>query len=301
MRDLRPLDDRILGRPGVLADTAYGIRLTAQPDALILESDNPAIEWEIWAVQVAALRAGATIVHGAAVADENGRTLLFPSWGGVGKTALVTGFVRDRGWKLLGDDLSYLSRDGTVRSLLKPMVLYPYHRAVFPEIFESGRGPVAPAFLTDALTAAGRRVKPVLRTVPGALRWARQHNPQSAQVPPSKVFGSEGLGTQGRAAAAIWLERVPGLRQAELLDAPDIRSQIFGSTLNEFDPRCVRATQIAMGLGMVGTGDVYGPWLDILERGLAGIPHHRLHMPAEMAVEDVPTVVAELLRNAGVL
>ncbi len=287
---LRELDEGMWGRPGLFADTVYGIRLRADGDALVLEADNPALEWAIWMVALAALRAGAAMVHGAGLCRD-GRAVLFPSWGGVGKTALVAALVRDRGWSLLGDDLVLLGRDGVARALPKPMVLYPYHRGLFPEVFDAGEGPVAPVALNRALTRVGRRVKPALRAIPGALRWARRHNPQSVRVPPSRVFGTDAIGARGQVAAAVWLERVPGLAAPRLVDAPSLRAQVLGATLNEFDPRCVRATHIAMGLGILGDDDLYPGWTAILGEGLAGVAHRALHLPADLPVDDLPAAV----------
>src|SRR5690606_11204445 len=115
-------------------DSKYGTLLENSNDnALVLKANKPALEWLTWGTQLALLRAGAALVHCAAV-EKDGRAILFPSWGGVGKTALVTEFVRSMGYKLLGDDLAIVDSVGTCFGLPKAMVLYAYHRPLFPEI-----------------------------------------------------------------------------------------------------------------------------------------------------------------------
>ena len=73
---------------------------------------------------------GMTFVHCSAVAKD-GRSFLFPAWGGVGKTSLMSHFLA-HGWKYICDDLTVMDRRGHIHHFPIPMHIYRYHRNVCP-------------------------------------------------------------------------------------------------------------------------------------------------------------------------
>lgn len=297
---LRELEQGVYIGRNVLVDSKYGVQLTVSEDGtIVLASDRSAVEWLMWLLHVAAIRSGSVFVHGAAV-EFGGQAVLFPSWGGVGKTALVSGFIQEYGWNLLGDDLVILEEDGTCHPFPKPMVLYPYHRSVFPEVFASGKGPVAPTFMNHWLTSVAIAIKPLLRQVPGLLAFARKHNPQSTRVPPADVFGPAKISDGGKVHATIWLERLAGIDAPQLVPADDtLASRIIGSTTNEYDPHCVRLTNVAMGLGMLHLDEYWSGWRRIIDGALTGMPQYVLNLPASMPVADVPAAARDALVALG--
>lgn len=80
-------------------------------------------------------RCGKTLIHSSCVVDDRGRALLFPAWGGVGKTSLMSWFLSS-GFRYLCDDIAVLSADGTVSCYPLPMNLYGYHKFVCPDMHE---------------------------------------------------------------------------------------------------------------------------------------------------------------------
>ena len=297
----RKLAEGIYVERGALVDRKYGVRLEV-PDRhrLLLRAKGPCLEWLAWGMQLALLGSGAAFVHGACL-ENNGRAFLFPSWGGVGKTALVASLLRETDWRMLGDDLVILSRDGTSFGFPKPLVLYPYHRRLFPGVFSEGRGPVAPRFANAGLTRAMTLLKPLLRKFPTLLQFARAHNPQSVRLQPSSVFGDARLCSDAKLGVAVWLERVRGLEEPEIRETKGLGSRIMGSTLLEYDPWCVRLTNVAIGLGLLNAQDVYGVWLEVLERGLASCKQYVLDLPLDLPLASVSTVVKESLSGEGLI
>lgn len=97
-------------------------------------------------VQIALVQKGRSFVHSAAVSI-GGRAHVFPGFGGIGKTLLVSDLMRHPGAKLLGDDLVVLNPAGTVQSYARPFCLYPYHRGAFKQQFSAlGIRHMRPAF-----------------------------------------------------------------------------------------------------------------------------------------------------------
>lgn len=291
----RELHRGVLVERDSLLDSEYGAILEFPSDhEFRLRVDNQCLEWLAWGLHLASLPSETCFVHAAGV-SRDGSAILFPSWGGVGKTGIVATLMRQDGWKTLGDDFVILAADGTVYGFPKPMVIYPYHREMLPEAFSLGLGPVAPTFLNRALGHLGPALKPALRRVPGALRFARRHNPQSTRVHPSRVFGLDRLARSAALQRVIWLERVPGIAKFQLSPTDDsIVDRIFGSTLSEFDPRCVFVSNVATGLGLLGFDRFYGAWRRTLVSGLRGCGKEILYLPADMPVPAVAEIVRQL-------
>lgn len=297
LKGLRKLQTGLYTGDSVLLDRRYRVRLRPlESDGLCIESQTACPEWLIWALQLTLLRARATFVHGASV-ERGGRALLLPSWGGIGKTAIAARLVKDHGWKLLGDDLVILAENGECSAFLKPMVLYSYHRDVFPEIFALGKGPIAPVTLNPLLSKLAVALKPWLRPLPGLLRLARRLNPQSVRIKPSEAFGKDGLATKAHLHAVVWIDRVAGLTKPVLCAGTreDVASRIFASTLREQDPWCVRATLVACGLGIWRAQNIFRTWLDVLDSGLMRASQWTLAIPAHTPLQDVARVVEDAL------
>ncbi|HEX3031964.1 MAG TPA: hypothetical protein VHS59_06935, partial [Bacillota bacterium] len=194
---MRELTKDIMVGPHSVYDGRNRLLLELNRQSLVLHSARPCLEWMEWGLQLIMLRAGATFIHSAAV-EKAGRAVVFASWGRVGKTPLLIGLIRDQGWNLLGDDLVILTQDGRCLGFPKPMVLYPYHQPLLPEVFAAGRGPVTPSGLNFLLAHLGLMLKPVLRNIPYIHQLARKYNPQSVRIKPSEVFGDWKIATEAK-------------------------------------------------------------------------------------------------------
>lgn len=292
----REVQEGIYRSPGGIIDRQHGVMLSwPEGGDVLVRSAHPALEWVMVGLQLALLPTGRTFVHAAGVARDN-VAIVFPSWGGIGKTGLVARLVREHGWKLLGDDLVIVDAAGQCFGFQKPMVLYPYHRALFPELFAAGRGPMAPVSATRALSQAAILLKPLLRSSPRLLQLARRHNPQSVRVNPSDVFGRGQLQAEAKLNAVLFLEREAGVSGISVVPAEGgLASRLMGTTLNEFHPRCVQVCHAAMGAGFLPVQRYFGAWLDVLERGLSRVQQSVVRIPDDMTVEEMSGEVAALL------
>lgn len=299
--DMRELESDLWISPNSLLDWKYRVLFKVHPNELILSTDRACLEWLIWGIQLQLLESQATLVHAAGVT--HGETaIIFPSWGGVGKTAIVAKFIRDLNWKLLGDDLVILTAEGKCLSFPKPMVLYPYHKAVFPDVFAAGKGPIAPAALNPFLGKFAQSVKPLLRRIPGALQYARNRNPQSARVRPSDVFGRQCIADVASLDTIVWLDRVNNIDRPQLMEADtNLASRLAGSTLHELDSWCENVLNVACGLGMLSFRDIYVQWQNILESALKKSRMYTLYIPGKTSIHEVGNLVVSCLGEAGLL
>jgi hypothetical protein len=302
IQELRNIGDGLYVKKNAVYDEMYRTLIERDDDGkLLLRTDSPSLEWMFWPIQLSLLASASTLVHGAA-AEKDGRAILFASWGGVGKTALVAGFVSNMEWKLLGDDLVILTSDEKCCAFPKPMVLYPYHKSVFPDVFAKGNGPVAPVALNGTLTHLAAKVKPFLRLCPYLLQYARHHNPQSVRVNPSAVFGMENISTEATLDKVVWLDRITGIQAPEIhADDGTLTSRMMGSTIRELGGRCGEVICVAMGVGIVDSDSVYAGWIRSLNNATKSCRKYVIYLPSEMPVKDVPDAIHSLLRQKKAL
>lgn len=282
----------------LLFDKKYKTALQVSPDGcIILESSAPCYEWFFWALQLALLHNNVSFVHGACV-EKDGKAILIASRGGVGKTIIVEYFVRKLGWRFLGDDLVIVDGNGKCYAFPKPMVLYPYHKPIFPDVFAKGQGPFAPVWLNPILNHFIPFVKSLLRSCSDRLlEFARRHNPQSVKINPSEIFGPVFITKEAKLEQIIWLDR--DAKYSELymeLDGGTLPSQIFAGTLLEFDPHCIRSSLIAMRHGIIRAESVFSRWLDLLAQIVSVVPKKvKLTLPTDLSVEKIGPTVAECI------
>jgi len=87
------------------------------------------------AMQLYLLNKGTSFTHCSAI-QKSGEAALFPAWGGVGKTGLMSLFL-SQGWQFLSDDLGILCDDGSICLHPLPMHIYKYHQIQSPELVEN--------------------------------------------------------------------------------------------------------------------------------------------------------------------
>ena len=86
-------------------------------------------------IQQLFIRQGISFAHAAALQNSTGGVTILAGCGGVGKTALSGFLVKEKGYKLLGDDMIALTESGMCLAFHKAFVLKEYHRSVYPELF----------------------------------------------------------------------------------------------------------------------------------------------------------------------
>lgn len=73
-----------------------------------------------------AIECGLTFIHAAGF-DINGKNILVPAFGGIGKTTLVSQILNQRSGKIYGDDLILVDKERRMYPYLRPLCLYRYH------------------------------------------------------------------------------------------------------------------------------------------------------------------------------
>ncbi len=292
--DHREYLDGIYISPNSLIDIKYGIEIILKKNEIILNTKFRFIEWLMYSIQLGLLRNESVLIHGAAVSKDNKATL-FPSWGGVGKTAILNDFAKKYGYKIIGDDLFILNKKGDIFSFPKPMVLYPYHKNLFPEIFKKNPS-LIPTGMTKTVSRLVPKIKKILSPFPVLMNYARNHNPQVKWALPYEVFGAEKICDRTVSHEIFWLER--SNNESSLLKGNEnISSQILGSTINEFDQRVVLCINVLMGLGLLSNDDYLDKWYNILNQGLAKTIKGRINVNNKISIDEIGGFIKNLLNE----
>lgn len=273
------------------ADESYGAIITKKEKGFDLSVSQECNEWLVILLQISLLEIGYTLLHAAAL-EKDGEVLLLPSWGGVGKTATVCRFVREHGWKLLGDDLVILGKE-RILPFLKPFVIYPYHKNLFPELFAAGKNhTVKNIAVSSWMSKIIPCVKRMLRPFPMILAFLRKHNPQSMRVPPQRIFRKDQLSSGGIVKKIVWLERskktgIDFIACSEEL----LASKATGVTCVELFSARLEAVFHMCGAGMIGFNDVFIRMQDILKQAFNKKECFLLSIPVTVPIEEVGTTI----------
>lgn len=190
-----------------LYDKKYGAQITKTDDGYIIDCSQECNEWLMMILEYCLLENNATFIHSAAV-EKDGIAYVFPSWGGVGKTASIAKLVKKEGYNLLGDDLVIITSDGMVKAFPKKFVLYSYHKKLFEETMKKNNAHLIGGVMSRMLSKFIPLIKSMLRLIPGLLAFARRHNPQSKRISPYEIFGENAISFGGKVRSFTWLERM---------------------------------------------------------------------------------------------
>lgn len=291
MGDVRSIGDgAYIGRDMYL-DQKYGVRIEKRTDGWKMTVTQECNEWLVIAVQLSLLATNHTWIHAAAL-EKDGDVLLLPSWGGVGKTATVCQYVREYGWRLLGDDLVIIGESG-VRPFLKPFVIYPYHKDLFPELFGNGEKRIVKnLMLSNLMSRMIPGVKRILRAFPRVLAYLRKHNPQSMRVLPHRIFERKQLSQGGKLNQVIWLERITGdkIRFDRIADA-DIASRMITVSSVELFAAKLESVFHMCGCGVVKYDDVFGKMQGIIVKAIADIQCYVLEIPTDVSITQIGEMI----------
>ena len=170
-------------------------------------------------IELMLLKNQSTLAHCSAI-ENNGRAVLFPAWGGVGKTSIMSLYL-DKGWKFLSDDSCVISSDGKASIHPLPMHIYKYHEIQSPELVAKMLSQLAPA---DRLLwrAIGKLKKP-----DRLVRW----------ISAEKVFGKDKLSTGGKISAVVHMHRQMNCSSFSLarVDAQEVAKLMASTILDEIN------------------------------------------------------------------
>lgn len=299
--DCRDIGEGIYIGNNIFVDLKYGIRLERNDISNItLNVSQECNEWLVICIQLLLIELNCTLIHGAAL-EKNGEVILLPSWGGVGKTATVMRMVRDNGWRLLGDDLVIL-RDNDILPFLKPFVIYPYHKSLFPEIFNENKGRVVTNLKVNKLMSKIIPVaKRTMRLIPGLLAFARKHNPQSMRISPNAIFAKEQLSCGGQLKKVVWLERIVDKKVSySEKNIEYIASKTVSVSMMELFSDRISCVFALCGTGIFDYQNIYIKMYNLILSVYKNKVCYELDIPTFIPIDEVGNVVLKHITNSHI-
>ncbi len=239
---------------------------------------------------------GTALVHAAAVAVD-GKAALISGWGGVGKTATLAKLCRRGAAEFIADDMLPVGADGTAHALPKPMFIYPYHEAVFPELFASDHKRLVPVSLTPATEVARTAVRPLFTASPALENWARKVTPEHMKTPPARAIPGLEIADATPVRLVLRLERSPGARGHRGEMPVD---ELVDGLVNEFFGEATAGTGLHLPLAATSAG-IYPlhTWLadraEALGAAVEGCELLRIQLPDHVLSEETSTMVSETI------
>ena len=124
-----------LGFPTGVCLPAEAYALTFDHGRITEYTDIPNRATNFW-LQACLLRRDVSLVHSAGLAL-NGQGLIFPAFGGAGKTMLIAALRQQPGFRFFGDDFVAVDSKGGMYAYPSDFSIYPQHLELFPELMAS--------------------------------------------------------------------------------------------------------------------------------------------------------------------
>lgn len=237
------------------------------------------------------------MIH-AAVVDFRGAGVLLPAWGGVGKTSTVAKLAAMRDVRFMADDWAFMGAGGMLMGYAKPMFIKPHHRAIYPELFQGARKPLAPGWLTNPVARLATAVHPVIVRYPKTAAFTRRWSPEHRMVQPEEVFGTSRISSAAPAQLSIFLERYDGAEARLEARSPEwMTSRIVGNFHSELPMVSRRLVEALGATGLVPLEDHFAQKAAVVRRALEDVPCWLLRLPADWSADQASDFVANLVRS----
>lgn len=277
-------------------DKKYGALISKNSDDVyVITCNQECNEWVMMLLQYMLLRNKATFIHSAGV-EKDGKAYVFPSWGGVGKTASVAKLIREDGYKLLGDDLVILKEDGSVLAFPKKFVLYAYHKNLFKDVMKDKK--LINGGISKLVSHLIPLIKSILRHIPFVLSWARRHNPQSKRVSPYDIFGEGNISYGGNVEKFTWLERIEIEKtQVVEIDSYTLASKSLMITIHELYENRLEEFIIALCADCFEYKVLFDDSIKFIDDVVKKSKTNQLFIPIDYAIENVASDVVEYTKK----
>jgi hypothetical protein len=297
-----PVDERLTGaftvRDGIFMDQSrrFGWR---EAEGRIEFWHDAGLRLSIpYLLQLGLVRTGRSFVHSAAVAYGS-RSFVFPAFGGVGKTLLVSQLVSKEGFRLLGDDLCVVTQDGLATAYARPFCLYEHHREALEQVFEQfGVNHAWPNIM-------GRVVRRLLDTANIRAGVRVPHNRYRGirgdyvLVSPIKIYGPEKICTEALPiGAVVLLRRQPKLDRIRIEECSWDDAARFASNVTLHEWKTELPSMLA-GAAVSGRTSPHEATAQVINSAFRAAQRTLvLSLPQKIDVAEYIGAVTEIMRSS---
>ncbi len=242
---------------------------------------------------------GAAMVHALTVAYR-GHGLCVPAAGGAGKTSTMAKLLRTQDFSFMGDDWAFLCRNGSLLGYAKPMFIKPYHRPIYPHLFENGHKPLVPVSLSRRIARLTTQIHPLITRYPRLAQLTRRWSPEHMMVTPRRAFPQASFLQAAPLAAAVFVERCDSSASTVVLEEKDRKwmvSRLIGNFNSEL-PRQSRAAMAALGAaGLVPIEVAFAEKAAVLDGALEGKPAFLLRIPQWIPPDQASDLMVQYIKK----
>lgn len=247
---------------------------------------------------------GISFAHAAALQNPAGGVTILAGCGGVGKTALSGFLVKEKGYKLLGDDMIALTESGMCLAFHKAFVLKEYHRSVYPELFATRKYMSLQKRATRSIIWHLYANVPFRGIIDKFLKSQGVYNRIAFipfirrdyvdVVPAEQIFDANCLAKQGPIAKTILLLRcsVPDF-SIEEQNGIWMARRIFAILYQELENDLKRLLEMG-SLGLEDLGVNFWRARVILEKAVSGAPCRVMRIPHKATPEELARAFEQL-------
>lgn len=249
----------------------------------------------------AMVRSGAAMVHAATVAYR-GHAVLMPAAGGTGKTSTVAKMMQRPGFAFMGDDWAFVADDQSLLGYAKPMFIKPHHRTIYPHLFRGRRKPMIPSVLSRPVGRLTTVVHPAVIRYPRLADAARRWSPEHRMVSAEQALPGVRVATAAPLLVSVYVERYDG-QDSRLVEVDEtwMVDRLMGNFHIEMAAFSQEVVTALAATSVVSWREHVQQKLDVLSKGLTGVPCFLLQVPAAMsadvASDDVVRIMDRLLAD----
>lgn len=239
---------------------------------------------------------GVSLVHGAGV-SLGGKGILFAGFGGVGKTLLVSVLKEQSDFLLFGDDYVMVGVQGLMYAYPADFSIYPYHRAVFPELkstrfarYLARRRGLSPYYngqraINFFSRRLGRSGEPLFRG------W----NAPYVKVPAEYLIRKERIGVQQKLDVGVFLSRHNSSQPLlEEMSAKEFAATLVGNLKIEM-MHSMPYLSVVHAFHLFDVVDFWVQTQSIIEGCAGTLKRFRLSIPFNIAQQAIaPTIMKSL-------
>ncbi len=239
-----------------------------------------------------------SFIHGAGI-EIYGKGLVFPAFGGTGKTMLISEIRKLKGFEFFGDD--YVIVDGNSRMYSYPsdFSIYDYHVPAFPELQKTPfsrylRKRKTLRFYYNAKRAinfAARRL--TSRGAPLLTGW----NADYVKVPTRTLIPKEHIGTRTNLFAGILLSRYSG----EKIKTEEVSLERFVKEINGILHlellHGMRYLFVLAAFGLFDVSRFEETQREIIEKCFANVKRYRVLIPSNMPYAEYREYMVTLIKK----
>ena len=274
-----------------------GLSIAFQDGRIQFACDRDPISFVFPLVQWLLIQKSHSLVHAAGL-GLNGKGVLLPAAGGVGKTAAVQKLCSLPHSSFLGDDLVFLSAKPELLSYPKPLFIYPYHRELFPHVFAQAQKFVVPISLMRSVGAVRRLVRPLLRAFPRVEDFGRRYTPEHIHTQARVALPETEFSTRLPLSLVLYLERYPGHEvRLEKLDIDAYSTLMTEILIREMGVPAGELLNECFQLGLMSKEKYFSAQKMIFQNAMRSCPSYKLLLPDNLLASATGETICEIVQQ----